>query len=155
MSLPTDHMTKLETSIQAHERRIQELSDVIELAHEEIVVHETIVGLARNERIITTISRCYGDDQFAAGLLQAPATGLANHGIDLPNGVEMIDPPAARPAARLQARLRHRGWDVTLVWDRTTGFSAVPDTRRLRLLSAAVVDPRPVGPGQSATHTPR
>jgi hypothetical protein len=143
MSLPAGQVAGLASSIRAHEDRIRQLAQIVELARDEIAVHEVILALARDERVLDATDRCYHDKRFAASVMRAPAAGFTRHGVALPDGVRMMDPPAGDEGRSLRARLRHNAWDVTLTWDRETGFSAAPDTRRMRQVTAVVLQPHP------------
>src|SRR3712207_668606 len=136
MALPPDHLASLHRGVEWHERRLSELREVIRIAEEEAAVHDALIALARNDRLISAIGRYCDDPSLTPEFTHGPHGGTG--GVQLPDGVTPEADADNRSSHRLTGHLRRGGWDVEVGWDRERGFFAVPDTQRLGLWQGAI-----------------
>jgi hypothetical protein len=143
MPLPEEQLDNLSKAVQSHERRVKELRDLIRLAEEEIAVHEVLIELAGNDKLMAMFSNCYDDPDSASQLARNPSEYLREQEVALPQELKLNLGTEKNSSDRLMGELRRGAWNITVLWDREAGFSAIPDTRRLRQLSIPVHLPEP------------
>jgi hypothetical protein len=129
MALPSEHLAGLRASIESHEQRLAELRDNIRLAEEEAAVHEALLALARDERLIEAVAQVHDDpdSRFA----RDPLGHCREESIPLPDGVS-LNPVDRKTPNRITANIRRGDWDVEIAWDREHGFAARPLTQEIR-----------------------
>jgi hypothetical protein len=138
MPVPAEHVAALHHNVEQHERRLAELRKVIHFAEEEAAVHEALIALARNDRLIAAAGEYCDDATLVSAFAADPHGRLQREGIVLPEGVTFDAIAEDESSSRLAAQLRCGVWNVEVGWERERGFFAIPDTRRLRQLPAVV-----------------
>lgn len=136
------HVAAARGNREMHERRVRALQELIRRAEAEVAVHEALIALARDDRLLAAVSRHHKDPSAVAELIGEGQ----ERAISLPPAVKIDSIAADAPSPRLTARLRCGDWDVKIGWEPERGFFAEPDTRRLRQMVAVVnfVDTTPV-----------
>jgi hypothetical protein len=123
----------------SHEKRLSDLRSLIRFAEEEAALHEALLELAKNDRLLEILDRRYADTEFAAEFDADPRACLEREQIDLPEGVELIRTGEDSSSAPRLAAMVYRGpWEVRVEWDDDSGFSVRIDTRRLRQFPSPV-----------------
>jgi hypothetical protein len=136
--VPAEQVAALDHSVQVHERRLAELREVLRYAEEEAAVHEALIALARNERLIAAAGEYCDDANLVSAFAADPHGRLQHEGIALPEGVTFHAISKDEPASRMAAQVRCGAWTVEVGWERERGFFAILDTRLVRQLPAVV-----------------
>jgi hypothetical protein len=125
VSLPEEHLAGLRESVEDHERRLAQLREGIRLAEEEAAVHEALLDLARNERLIRLLGKMHEDSSLFSRFARDPLGCCQEENVSLPKCITLNALEKEAPT-RLTGNVRHGSWDVEVAWDREGGFSARP-----------------------------
>jgi len=123
MPLPSEHLADLDARLESHEQRLEELRETIRRAEEEAAVHEVLLELAQNEKLIEAVGEAHDDP--GAKFAQDPHAHCHEQKIPLPDGVS-LNPVDRENPHRMTAVVRRGDWEVEVVWDRERGFAARP-----------------------------
>ncbi|MGY1829084.1 hypothetical protein ACI8AA_01500 [Geodermatophilus sp. SYSU D01180] len=122
-TLPEEAAARLREDIQAHGRRIEELRRLMEVAADEIAIHEAVLELAQDDRIISATGEIQGAD---ADLRDGLVTDLARYftatGTALPSGVTFSPGDPRSQSLRLHAEIRRGGAVMEITWGPDIGF---------------------------------
>lgn len=129
MALPHDHLRSLESALQDHERRIEQLRADAQYIHEELALHEMLVELGRNEQIIAALAHFEVGSDVGMHFAENPARYCEEQGVRLPEGVTLYSPGEGNANSRLTGLVRSGAWEVEISWDRSEGFRAIPMKR--------------------------
>lgn len=142
MTMPTS--ITLEDHIRAHDQRIHELREAIRVAEDEISIHEALIALARNHRLIAAIEQLHDKHAQTSEFATDPQTYCTEQAILLPEGVTLNPLDTSGSSARFTAVVRRAGREVQAWWDSETGFSASGVPNRVVILAAQQI----LAPGQ-------
>jgi hypothetical protein len=126
MPLPTPQLVALRGGINGHERRLARLREFIRLAEEEAAVHEALLALARNDRLLAAFGDLHEDAGLTSRFARDPQGYCRQEHIRLPEGVTLHPAERVEASVRLTGLLRHGAWEVEFTWDQEGGFSATP-----------------------------
>lgn len=137
----------LKDHIRAHDQRVHELIEAIRAAEDEISIHEALIALARNDRLVAAVEELHDKKAQTSHFAMDPQAYCTEQGIVLAEGVTLnpLD-TSGSSSARMTAVLRRAGHDVQVRWDSKTGFSASGVPNRIIVLAAQQI----LGPGQGA-----
>jgi hypothetical protein len=122
----TEFLAALRADVVSHEGRIAQLRDEVRLAEEEIAVHEVILELARNQRLIALVGDLYDDSALTSTFASDPLRYCQEENIPLPDGVTLSPVDTEGPSPRIMARVTRGTSDVEIVWERESGFLVRP-----------------------------
>jgi hypothetical protein len=133
-----DHIAALREQTESHTKRLQELRELIRRAEEEAAVHEALVNLAQDDRVLATVMEHCDDPDLVILRVGDQLKRALLAGRRHPQVVSLDLSEGRRTHDRITAYLYCGEWVIEVGWDREKGFIAIPDTRRLRRLAAAV-----------------
>lgn len=145
MTMPTS--ITLENQIRAHDERLHELREAIRAAVDEISIHEALIALARNHRLIAAVEELHYEQAQTSQFATEPHAYCTQHGILLPEGVTLNPLDTSGSSARLTAVLRRAGREVYVCWDSKAGFSSSGVPNRVHIFAAQQI----LTPGQSTS----
>ena len=148
MPMPTEALSALNQDISAHDQRVTELRDAIRFAEQEIAIHEALLDLARNDRLIAAVGELYDDQGMSSKFAIDPQAYCAQEGISLPKGVALNPVDTSGSSARLTAVVRRGDSEVDVAWQRDSGFSARGVPNRVVVFSSTETT---LAPGDSTT----
>ena len=134
----------LEDHIRAHDQRLHELRQAIRTAEDEISIHEALIALARNHRLVAAVEALHDMPARPSQFATDPQAYCTEQGILLPEGVTLSPLDTTGSSARMTAVLRRAGREVQVRWDSKTGFSASGVPNRIVILAAQQI----LAPGQ-------
>ena len=140
MALSEQDASSLRDAINGHEHRILELRTAIAEVQAELGIHEALLQLARNERLIAALDEL-GDAEIVERLAADPEGFCQRENIRLPSGVSIRSGKASSPTARATALVSAGEWEIEVIWDRERGFTSKPRKGPTR----AIVVPGKVG----------
>jgi len=126
----------LEDHIRAHDQRLNELRQAIRAAEDEISIHEALIALARNHRLVAAVEELHDKQAQPSQFATDPQAYCTEQGILLPEGVTLNPLDTTGSSARMTAVLRRAGREVQVRWDSKTGFSASGVPNRVVILAA-------------------
>jgi hypothetical protein len=126
MPLPEEYLASFRNDIVSHERRIAELRKAIRLAEEEVALHEVILSLAHNDRLISAVGDLYDESNLTSKFRSDPLLYCQEENIPLPEGVTLSSVDTEGPSPRLTALVRRGSFDMEIVWERDAGFFVRP-----------------------------
>jgi hypothetical protein len=126
----------LEDHIRAHDQHLHKLRQAIRAAEDEISIHEALIALARNHRLIAAVEELHDQQARTSQFATDPHAYCTEQGIVLPEGVTLNPLDTSGPSARLTAVLRRAGHEVQVSWDSQTGFSSSGVPNRVVILAA-------------------
>ncbi len=127
----------LEDHIRAHDQRLNDLRQAIRAAEDEISIHEALIALARNHRLVAAVEELH--DKQPSQFATDPQAYCTEQGILLPQGVTLNPLDTTESSARMTAVLRRAGHEVQVRWDSKTGFSSSGVPNRVVILAAQVI----------------
>lgn len=116
----------LEKDVISHQLKIIQLREKIRIAEDEIELHEVVLELARNRRLIEAISDFSEVGSSSSKFVHDPLQYCREENIPLPEGVTLYPPNSYDPSHLPTARVRRGIWDMEIVWDGETGFLMRP-----------------------------
>ncbi len=134
----------LEDHIRAHEQRLHQLRQAISAAEGEISVHEALIDLARNDRLVAAVEELQDEQAQTSQFATAPQAYCTQQGIPLPAGVTLNPLEINGSTARMTAVLRRAGQEVQVYWDSKNGFSSSGVPNRVVILAEQQI----LAPGQ-------
>jgi hypothetical protein len=134
----------LEDHIRAHDQHLHKLRQAIRAAEDEISIHEALIALARNDRLVAAVEELHDKKAQTSHFAMDPQAYCTEQGIVLPEGVTLNPLDTKGPSARMTAVLRRAGHEVQVRWDSKTGFSASGVPNRVIILAAQQI----LAPGQ-------
>lgn len=112
--------------IGAHERRLLDLREALQLAEEEVELHEVLLNLARNERIEQTLGSLLAQWELSQELASDPIAFCRSRGITLPEGVRLNAVELDERESRLAMHLGYGNWNVEVMFDREGRLAVMP-----------------------------
>jgi hypothetical protein len=123
MPLPTNQLTDLRGRRKVHSQRIAELRKQIGFLQKEIEVHETIVSLLTNTKVLSALNELYEDQQTAKSFTGREKSFLKRTGVELPRGSHVAISEGADGSLRVRLDVSNSsGLPYTLEWDSKAGF---------------------------------
>ncbi|MDF9749193.1 hypothetical protein [Arthrobacter sp. ES3-54] len=116
----------LEKDVIEHQLKIAQLRERIRIAEDEIELHEVVLELTRNRRLIDAISEFSDVGSSASNFVRDPLQYCREENIPLPEGVTLYPPNSYDPSHLPTARVRRGMWDMEIIWDGETGFLMRP-----------------------------
>jgi hypothetical protein len=121
--LPKQHLDRLKKELTGHDRRASELKESLLLQQEEVRVHETVVRLGRDTKLLAALGELH-DDPLLAGKIQGdPLKHFESKGVALPQGAEVVVADASPGSTRVEARLTQGPYRYKVSWARAKGFT--------------------------------
>jgi hypothetical protein len=118
MPVSRPQLDRLAKELIGHERRATELRESIRLQQDELKVHETVLRLGRDDRLLAALNELHDQQD----LFQDISTDLRGHfaskGVEVPEGAEI-----EVSGTRLLAHMQQGPYRYKAIWDRTSGFS--------------------------------
>jgi hypothetical protein len=123
MSRSEETSTALRKDLHAHSRRIEELRRLVEVAEDEIAIHEAVLELGRNERIISAIEELRnGETDSRNEIIADFGRYCAQEGIPLPAEVTFVSAAAPDELFPLRAEVRRGSAVMEIIWAPDSGF---------------------------------
>jgi hypothetical protein len=132
MPIPLEQLQQLREDLKAHEERADELRRHIADMQAEAEVHETIVRLGRDERVMNALGELHDRPEQGKGIANDPHGYFRQKGVELPPGTTLRVPKAERESLAVEADLQHGPFKFRLAWERGRGFSSSLDEREAR-----------------------
>lgn len=116
----------LEKDIMSHQLKIAQLREKIRIAEDEIELHEVVLELARNRRLVEAVGEFSGAGNSPSDFARDPLQYCREENISLPEGVVLYPADSYEPSHLPTARVRRGVWDMEVVWDGKMGFLVRP-----------------------------
>ena len=123
MPISKETSTALRKDLHSHNRRIEELRRLVEVAGDEIAIHEAVLELGRNERIISAIGELRnGETDSRNEIIADFGRYCAQEGISIPAGVTFVSADTPDEPFPLRAEVRRGRAVMEIVWAPDIGF---------------------------------
>lgn len=128
MALQTKQLDRLREDLKVHETRMSELQKQVSMLQDEIKVHDWIVRLGRNEKLMKKLDEYSANPDSAQSVAGKELETAKREGIELPPGCRVS---VTRDAGSVNIFLEASQGKIpyTLTWNSRTGFSSGPDRR--------------------------
>jgi hypothetical protein len=118
-----DATQALRKDLNSHDGRIEELRHLVEIAEDEIAIHEAVLELGRNERLVSAINEFGSSD---SGLRNEIPPDFAQYcteqEIPIPAGVSFVPVGADDEPLPLKAEVRRGRAVMEIIWAPDIGF---------------------------------
>jgi hypothetical protein len=113
----------LHRDLDSHGGRIKELRRLVEIAEDEIAIHEAVLELGRNERLISAINEL-GSGDLSSGNEVVSDFGryCTEQKIPIPTGVTFVQAGADGEPLPLRAEVRRGRAIIEISWSPEIGF---------------------------------
>lgn len=132
MAHAKDHIVELRKNAASHVSRLTELRQIIRRAEEEADVHETLLALAQDERLLELVAEYREDPDHLVQAAEAYLSSASLKTAGFSPSATFDFSSAQRSTQRATVQLHCGRWLIEVGWDREVGFLAIPDTRGLR-----------------------
>jgi hypothetical protein len=123
MAVPKKQLTDLRGRLIDHKKRIRELNKQVAILENEIQVHETIVALLNDRKVLTALGELFDDQPKAQGLVGKEISFAKRAGIKLPPGAKLSFGGGPRGSLRVRLDVPNQGGvPYSLQWDSVSGF---------------------------------
>jgi hypothetical protein len=122
MPLPDEQARALKAELDNHERNISKIRKSIQNLQAELLVHETLLAMGRNPKLIEVLNDMY-DHPELAGKVADLASYLADKNITLPPGTTISVIKSDSHSIVGEAHFKLGGFDYKGQWDSNKGFS--------------------------------
>ena len=123
MTISKETSTGLRKDLYSHSRRIEELRRLVEVAEDEIAIHEAVLELGRNERIISAIEELSsGETSSRNEIIGDFGRHCAQQGMPLPAGVTFVPAGTDDEPLPLRAEIRRGHAVMEIIWAPDIGF---------------------------------
>jgi hypothetical protein len=126
MASAAEQVAALRSTAAGHEQQIARLRGVIQLAEEEIGLHESLLELLRNDRAVSLLERLHGSPELARKFAADPLAHCTDEEITLPEGLTINSVEIDESSGRLTIYLGYRAWNAEVIWDRDAGPAVEP-----------------------------
>ena len=123
MALPAEQQQYLNDHLQVHADRLDTLRSQQEHIECEIAIHELVLRLGHDERLLAVLGELAEDPTAARNACDDPYAHFTDHGITLPDEIEV----SARQDGDdlvVRATYVHDLYPFELTWSPTNGFGA-------------------------------
>ena len=118
-----DTSTALRRDLHAHTARIKELRHLVELAQDEIAIHEAVLGLGDNERLVSAINEIGSSETGSRDEIFHDLGQYCNEkDIPIPEGVTFVPASADDAPLPLKAEIRRGRAAMEIIWAPEIGF---------------------------------
>jgi|SRR5450759_456680 hypothetical protein len=121
MPLPEDQVRALKVELANHDKSVSRIKRSIDNLQAELVVHQTLIGLGRNPRLLQVLNDM-SDHPERAGKVANPVAYLAEKSIGLPQGTTVIVTKSDSDSVVAEAHFKQGGLDYRVEWDSKKGF---------------------------------
>ena len=121
MPLPEDQVRALSVELANHDKSVSRIKKSIVNLQAELAVHQTLIGLGRNPRLLEVLNDMC-DHPELAGKVADPVAYLADKSIDLPPGTTVIVTKSDSDSVVAEAHFKQGGFDYRVEWDSKKGF---------------------------------
>jgi len=123
MPISEETSAGLRKDLDSHSRRIEELRRLVEVAEDEIAIHEAVLELGRNERIISAIEELRnGEANSRNEILADFGRYCAEQGVPTPAGVIFVPAGSYDELFPLRAEVRRGHAAMEIIWAPDIGF---------------------------------
>jgi hypothetical protein len=122
MPLPEEQVRALRVELDRHEKTVSRIRKSIADLQAELVVHETLLGLGRNPKLIGVLNEMH-DHPERAGRVANPVAYLTDKGVTLPSGTRVIVTKSDSHSVLADADFKQGPIDYRVQWDSAKGFS--------------------------------
>ena len=117
---------QLNRTLEEHELAKAKLETLREQVQTEIEMHELLLSLGRNERLLDYFENLEEDFSRADSLRGSSFSDEERHRMQIPTSVSFEVGPNAESLADMRMLVRHRTWLIEVVWNRQHGLVARP-----------------------------
>jgi hypothetical protein len=128
VSIPDDHLQRLEADLAVHEARLRTLRLQIALIQDEVSAHERIVALGRDPEVLRVVHELCDQPELAERIAQDPPSFFEERGIQVPDEATVTvttDPPRSAIEAHFVTPTLEYG----VGWARRDGFYLIQSPR--------------------------
>jgi hypothetical protein len=123
MPISEETSTALRKDLHSHSRQIEELRRLVEVAEDEIAIHEAVLELGRNERLISAIEELRNSEPDSWNEVLADfGPYCAQQDIPIPAGVTFVAAGADDNPLPLRAEVRRGRAVMEIIWAPDIGF---------------------------------
>lgn len=122
MPLPPEHLSRLAEDLKNHERRLEELRESIRLQQDEIAVHETVLKLGQDKRLLDALNELYDTPATAKALRSNAKEHFRSKGVPFPDNADLRVVDDAPDRIALEAELQQGAYRYKVTWSRSDGF---------------------------------
>lgn len=123
MPIPASQSQQLDADLKAHELRQQFLSGQIQIYQQEVTVHQTIIALGRNQKLLQLCDDLYDHPEKAGQIASDPMTYFTQNGVLFPSGTTIAVVDTDPTTTAVEASIQQGSFSYTARWDRKQGFS--------------------------------
>lgn len=107
-----------------HAKRSQALNNLLADAESETVLHETLIKLGQDPKILAALGEIYDKPELANQLQSDPGTFTQARGIQLPAGMTITATHSAPHSAGVSAHYQAGRLQIRMQWDTENGFTS-------------------------------
>jgi len=128
MPIPKNQLKRLRADLAAHERRLVSLKDVIAQAVEELMVHETVLSVGHDAKVLGALGELCDQPELADEIADQPEEFFRQRGVAIPRNTRIRIVKERLGTLVVEAELRQGRFEYKLTWDKEKGFSLSPLT---------------------------
>lgn len=117
---------QLAQALKDHELVLTNLVTLREQVQTEIEIHELLLSLGRNERLLDYLGQLDEDFSRAGSLRRDGLSDEERHSLHLPAGVSFESGPYAESLTDMMMLVRHRSWLIEISWHGQNGLTVRP-----------------------------
>jgi hypothetical protein len=121
VSIPSEHLERLEEELSGHESWLRTLRRQIEGLEAEASAHETVLRLGRNRELHRVLGELHKQPELSERIAEDPRSFFEQQGIEVPDGATLTvttDPEGSGIEARFEDPYLSYG----VGWSRVKGF---------------------------------
>jgi hypothetical protein len=123
MPVPAKQLQRLRVDLQEHEERLADLQSRIQELKDESIVHQTLLTLGRDDKVLNLLHEVYDRPELASDLSRSPSAYLKKRGVKFPRGTKIKVAKNEQGAAVFEAHIKQGSFNYKIVWDPQEGFS--------------------------------
>ena len=126
MPIPGKQLQQLNAALDGHAKRIENLKEQIKHMQEEVVVHETLLNLGRDSKLLGALNTLVkSDPKLASNIAERADTYFAEKGVKFPPGTKLKVKGGAAQLV-IEADIKQGHIEYKAVWEQSNGFSSAP-----------------------------
>lgn len=126
MPIPEEHMKNLKNDLIVHKKRLLNLQRDIKHIQEEIDVHEMILELGNDEKIIAVLNELYEKPKLVKNIIKDTNTFFEKRGAIIPPNATLFVKSKDEKSVVVEAHFKQGPYVFKMIWDSNKGFSLVP-----------------------------
>jgi len=125
MPIPGKQLQQLNAALDGHAKRNENLKDQIKHMQEEVLVHETLLNLGRDSKLLGALNTLVDDPKAASNIAERADTYFAEKGVKFPPGTKLRVKGGSSQLV-IEADIKQGHFEYKAVWEQSNGFSSAP-----------------------------